>query len=924
MTIRNYCDNTTNQLKSFLLTKRVPKGKPFTHTSMFPLKSSYNIDDSCLGSFYDIYHKQIFIHNSNISLTEANREFTPVKIDLDFKWLDTYLTRKYTQQDIISIISYFMEIIEEWYETTDDEKLCFVMEKKSPYSKCNDKITGKKIVKDGIHLMFPFLVTPAKSQYIFREHVLSKIGNITKKYNFINSDKDVLDISVIEKNNWMMYGSIKAHTNEPYLLTKIYRGNIDINKVEEVKNRYTTNQLVRILSIRSHYEEESMLKQEKESELDPKYEKIRLNTKKKSKDTNIPSVIRKLDKTELNSIKNLMSCLSVERASYQPSWIEVGWALKNSGTNDELLELWKEFSKKSPQYQEVADDACETEWHTMVQREDGLTKRSLRHWASEDNPEEFKNFQYENSKKSLEEALKLAKTNNKTIDEAFEKGLHIMPEDVAKILHNMFAEDYVMVNSKSRGTYYHFKEHRWIEMDGQMILREKIRTDVRQNLMTYIQQVVNKEIAGSVDTLESWMQDTKKLLKVMTQLKCTNFKNNVMEECKEHFRDNSNEFLKKLDENPNLLGFNNGVYDLERGELRNGRPEDYLSMSTGINYQEYHKDDEEIEEVMEFLHQILPDFEVREYVLTILGSFLYGANKNERFHIWTGSGGNGKSKLIELFEKAIGDYSCKLPISLLTSKRKASNEAQPELARTKGKRSAILQEPDEKTRINVGLMKEMTGGDTITARNLYENPIEFKPQVKMILICNHLPELPYDDEATWRRVRAVEFQSKFVDEADWDKTDPYQFPKDESLSEKFPKWKEPFMWILLHYHNKWKDNGLREPKQVLECTNQYKAQNDHFADFYRNHIKKTTDTTEPITIQKIFNIYKRVIDYESEKAKQRKELQAYLEKKIGPISTIGTKKGWVGYSSVEPDIDINDDDDDNDNNNELYIGINSS
>ena len=60
----------------------------------------------------------------------------------------------------------------------------------------------------------------------------------------------------------------------------------------------------------------------------------------------------------------------------------------------------------------------------------------------------------------------------------------------------------------------------------------------------------------------------------------------------------------------------------------------------------------------------MPDYDVREYVLTLLGSFLHGSNKNERFNIWTGTGGNGKSKLIELFEKSIGDYNCKLPISL--------------------------------------------------------------------------------------------------------------------------------------------------------------------------------------------------------------------------------------------------------------------
>lgn len=928
MKIESYCN--TNNLKSFLLANRVRKGQPFTHTSMFPQKCSYFIDDKKLNEFYEIYHKQIFVHKSNISLTEANREFTPVKIDLDFKWYDTKLVRKYTQQDIKQIISYYMEIIEEWYELTQDEKLCFVMEKKFPYTKRIEKQTGQKLVKDGVHIMFPFLVTRAESQFIFRQHVLSKIGNITSKFNLLNSDNDVLDESVIQKNNWMMYGSIKQGNTEPYLLTHIYQADSDVTKIQEQKNDYSTESLVRILSIRSHYENESLLKNDKVDYETLEYEKINsFQRKNKVNNKIINNVIRKLSNDELKNTKNLLSCLTVERASNRDSWIKVGWALRNSGTNPELLEYWKEFSRKAPEYQNEADDACEREWSNMEPRPDDvskkLTKGSLWHWAKKDNPEKFDEYRYENSKASLEKALKMDKTNNKTIDEAFEKGLHIMPEDVAEILHDMYWGNFIMVNAKGKGRYYQFEEcnHRWIEMDGQMLLREKIRTDVRENLLRYIQQICNKEIEGSSDTLESWMQDTKKLLKVMHQLKCTNFKNNVMEECKEHFRDRNNDFLKRLDENPNLLGFNNGIYDLKLSEFRDGEADDFVSMTTGLDYREYSWDSDDVSEVMEFLEQILPDYDVREYVLTLLGSFIHGSNKNEKFHIWTGSGGNGKSKLIELFEKAIGDYSCKLPISLLTSKRKASNEAQPELARTKGKRSAILQEPDEKTRINVGLMKEMTGNDTITARNLYENPIEFKPQIKMILICNHLPELPYDDEATWRRVRAVEFKSRFVDEEEWDKTDPYQFPKDESLSERFPKWKEPFMWILLQYQKKWRENGLREPNEVIECTEKYKAQNDHFADFYRAHIIKNTDSNELIPFKFIYSTYKKVVENNSEAPKKPKELQAYLEKKIGPIGGSGTKKGWVGYTLIVPDFeeqDSNQEENENDNN-DLDQGI---
>ena len=134
-------------------------------------------------------------------------------------------------------------------------------------------------------------------------------------------------------------------------------------------------------------------------------------------------------------------------------------------------------------------------------------------------------------------------------------------------------------------------------------------------------------------------------------------------------------------------------------------------------------------------------------------------------------------------DRSIGDYGCKLPITLLTAKRAASNAATPELAATKGKRIATLQEPDTNTKLNVGLMKELTGGDTIQARALYREPFEFKPQFKI----------------------------------------------DDKLSEKMDNWAEPFMSLLIHYNKLWKMGYSRvPPDEILEYTREYRQAGNHF------------------------------------------------------------------------------------------------
>jgi P4 family phage/plasmid primase-like protien len=244
--------------------------------------------------------------------------------------------------------------------------------------------------------------------------------------------------------------------------------------------------------------------------------------------------------------------------------------------------------------------------------------------------------------------------------------------------------------------------------------------------------------------------------------------------------------------------------------------------------------------------QVLTKPDMREYVLKLFASFLHGATKEQKFYVWTGSGANSKSKLVELFELAFGDYCCKLPVTLLTQKRAASNAATSEVAKAKGKRFACMQEPSEDEKMNVGLMKELSGGDKIMARCIYKEPIEFKPQFKMVLLCNHLPDVPSDDGGTWRRIRVVEFTSKFVEKPNPNSTET-EFPIDVGLTGKLEAWKESFMGLLIRVYRRYIDEGIIEPDEVMRCTNEYKKQNDHMAEFVETRIEREPSCFLPAT-----------------------------------------------------------------------------
>ena len=101
-------------------------------------------------------------------------------------------------------------------------------------------------------------------------------------------------------------------------------------------------------------------------------------------------------------------------------------------------------------------------------------------------------------------------------------------------------------------------------------------------------------------------------------------------------------------------------------------------------------------------------------------------------------------------------------VSALCSKRPASSAADPELANLQGRRIVTFSEPSRDETINTGYLKYLTGGDKIQTRALYKGPVTFYPQGKLYLICNDIPNIPSDDDGTWRRVKIILFQSKFV------------------------------------------------------------------------------------------------------------------------------------------------------------------
>jgi P4 family phage/plasmid primase-like protien len=261
---------------------------------------------------------------------------------------------------------------------------------------------------------------------------------------------------------------------------------------------------------------------------------------------------------------------------------------------------------------------------------------------------------------------------------------------------------------------------------------------------------------------EKFQSKVKKIAEICIKLKKTGDKNNIMREAMEIFFDKN--FIKNMDSNPYLMCFKNGVVDFKTKTFRQGYPQDYITKTTGIQYEVFNPKEskETVDEIITFMEQLFPQKDLCRYMWDHLASCLIGIKKEHAFNIYRGSGSNGKSILTELMSQALGEYKGTVPITLVTEKRNAIGGTSSEVIQLKGIRYAVMQEPSKDAVINEGIMKELTGGDPIQARALFCASEIFIPQFSLVVCTNALFEIKSNDDGTWRRMKLVDFLSKFV------------------------------------------------------------------------------------------------------------------------------------------------------------------
>jgi putative DNA primase/helicase len=273
-----------------------------------------------------------------------------------------------------------------------------------------------------------------------------------------------------------------------------------------------------------------------------------------------------------------------------------------------------------------------------------------------------------------------------------------------------------------------------------------------------------------------------------------------------------------LDSDPWLLNVKNGTVDLRTGAIRAPLRADFITKQVPVRF-----DPKARHPVWEaFLDRMVPDTELRSFLQRAVGYSLTGDTSEEKLFFIFGPTAAGKSTFTAALRALLGDYASVCDFESFLRQRGDAG-VRSDIARLVGVRMAISQEVDEARHLAEALVKNLTGGDVLTARHLYQEFFEFRPAFKLWLVANDKPRANPDDDALWRRILLVPFDQS-LPEAERDPTIKKTLLNDERACEAILAW-------AVQGAVQWHSEGLRPPALVRRATDAYREEQDALAPF---------------------------------------------------------------------------------------------
>jgi putative DNA primase/helicase len=308
-----------------------------------------------------------------------------------------------------------------------------------------------------------------------------------------------------------------------------------------------------------------------------------------------------------------------------------------------------------------------------------------------------------------------------------------------------------------------------------------------------------------------------------------------------------------LDADNWLLNTESGTVDLRRGKLFGHDRGDLITKKAPVSY------DPEAECLrwLQFLDEVFAgDQELIDYVQRALGYSMTGSTEEQKIFIPHGSGANGKGTFINTVKHILGDYAQATRPGLLMRRNSSGGPSEGEAA-LRGARFVSTSETGSRQKFSEATVKRLTGSDTVRARFLRENEIEFEPTHKIWLATNHKPVIEDTDHAIWRRIQLIPFNVTFSEEE-----------QDEQLEEKLKEEAPGILRWMVEGCRKWQKHGLDPAQSVREATSQYRSEMDVIGAFLDEECVENSNAT--VQASTLYQAYENWCDRKGEKPEKQR------------------------------------------------------
>ena len=583
----------------------------------------------------------------------------------------------------------------------------------------------------------------------------------------------------------------------------------------------------------------------------------------------------KNDEKTNNDIIKMGNLINIKYLDNYDDWLKIIWSLKS----ENLYEEAKVISSRSKKYDAETFDKF---YNSNIDNK--ISIGTFNYYVKHSNHREYERINKKNKKTELKTNFNLTNLKSKKY--------------LADVYYSKNKNKYILSDSG------------WYEYNKYNILKYKCDLkDYPHNLINDLSEQLLKYLNEEYDKLdEDKILLEKEYNKIVISFNDSSFLEGVRKFLKNLYF--VEDFENKINKNNNLLCFNNKVYDYEIKKIRDVKPDDYITITTGYDAP-IKKDEKIIKEIDNLLWSIFEDQDMIEYYKVINSISLFN-NKLQSLFLHCGTGGNGKGVLCSILDLCLGEYFGVAENTFLTSTYKAGTPNQT-LYQSKDKRYLSLSEPDNgqaECKFNIDLIKNLTGGDKITTRGLYKNNITYEPKFLINIQCNNKPDLGNLDKGILRRFKIINYKFNFVDNPKFknEKLRDYDLI-DKVKSQDFIN---NFIIMLIEKAEEYKDVDIKKikiPESVKAETKDYIQENNPVLSFIENKLIITNDDNDKIKTADMVKMYNT--DEDNERQLTQKDFHKYFKFNNFVIKKTKGIRYYIGCKKKETEqlMDIEEEED---------------